>query len=121
MKRLLPLLIAICLAAPLTGCYHNQIIVQKNYNASATEPDHHSGFQMYLLMGLIPLGDNPVDLAQICPQGAGIVEVQQTFVNGLLSSIIGAILSFQDTKVFCARADSPAALETEGTPVAMTD
>lgn len=112
MKRIVTLLFLVSLAVPtLTGCYHNQIIVEKNYNASATEPDWHSGFAMYLILGLIPLGNNPVDLTTACPQGAGIVEVKQTFVNGILNSLIGGILSFQDLKVFCAKAAAENAIE----------
>ncbi len=113
MKRLITLLFVVSLAVPtLSGCYHNQIIVEKNYNASATQPDWDSGFQMYLLAGLIPLGDNPVDLSAACPQGAGIVEVKQSFVNGLLNSLIGVILSFQDLKVYCAKAAAEVETET---------
>lgn len=114
MKRFVTLFLLIALAVPtLTGCFHNQIIVEKNYNASATEPDWQSSFQMYLLFSLIPLGDNPVDLTQACPQGAGIVEVKQSFVNGLLNSVIGGILSFQDLKVYCAKAAAQNELEAE--------
>lgn len=117
MKRLVTLVFLIALAVPtLTGCYHNQIIVEQNYNSSATEPDWHSGFAMYLLYGLVPLGENPVDLTTACPQGAGIVEVKQTFLNGILNSIIGPILSFQDLKVYCARA--AAENEVEGAELA---
>ena len=114
MKRFVTLFLLIALAVPtLTGCYHNQIIVQENYNSSATAPDWESSFQMYLLFGLIPLGDNPVDLTSACPQGAGIVSVRQSFVNGLLNSVIGAILSFQDVEVYCANAAAQNELDTD--------
>jgi hypothetical protein len=105
MKRIITLIFLVALTVPtLTGCYHNQIIVSDNYNASATEPDWRSGFQMYLLAGLIPLGENPVMLDQACPQGAGLIEVKQSFVNGLLNSLVGTIISFQDVSVYCAKA-----------------
>jgi len=117
MKRLIALaFVALIASTALTGCYHNQIIVDKNYNSSATEPDMHNGFQMYLIEGLIPLGDNPIDLNSVCPQGAGIVEVQQSFLDGLINHVIGAILSFQDTKVYCAKA--AAANDVPAGPVA---
>jgi len=121
MKRLATLILLVGLMAPtLSGCFHNQIIVEKNYNSSATEPDWRSGWQMYLLMGLIPLGENPIDMTQACPQGAGIVEVKWSFINGLLNNIIGFILSFQDVAITCAKA--PAAdnvLDGPPDPVAL--
>ncbi len=105
MKRIITLIFVVALTVPtLTGCYHNQIVVSDNYNSSQTEPDWRNGFQMYLIAGLIPLGDNPIMLDQACPQGAGVVEVKQTFLNGLLNSFVGTIISFQDVSVYCAKA-----------------
>lgn len=112
MKRLATLILLVGLLAPtLSGCYHNQIIVEKNYNSSATEPDWSNGWQMYVLAGLIPLGENPIDMRQACPQGAGIVEVKQNFVNGLVNRIIGFVLSFQEVNIYCAKAAAENASE----------
>ena len=116
MKRFYTLILLVGLMAPLSGCFHNQIIVEKNYNSSATEPDWRKGWQAYALMGLIPLGENPIDLAQVCPQGAGIVETKQTFVNGLVNAVIGFFVSFQDVSITCAKA--PAADAGTGATVA---
>jgi hypothetical protein len=120
MKRFYALILLVGLMMPaLSGCYHNQIIVEKNYNSSATEPDFRNGWQMYLLAGLIPLGDNPIDMTQACPQGAGIVEVKQSFVNGLVNRLIGFILSFQDVSITCANAPAAdAGMAPEEAPVA---
>ena len=104
MKRFSTLILLVGLLMPLTGCFHNQIIVEKNYNSSATEPDWRSGWQAYALAGLIPLGNNPIDMAQACPQGAGIVEVKMSFVNGLVNALIGFFVSFQDVAITCANA-----------------
>lgn len=102
MKRFMPLLFVVALLFPSVGCYHNQVIVQKDYNASATAPDYSEGFRMYLLGGLIPLAD-PVDADTVCPgAGFGIVEVEQTFINGLVNSLVGSLLSFQEVRVTCA-------------------
>lgn len=102
MKRIMTLLFVLALLLPSVGCYHNQVIVQKDYNASATAPDYTEGFRMYLLSGLIPLAD-PVDADAVCAgKGFGIVEVEQTFVNGLINSVIGSLLSFQEVRVTCA-------------------
>lgn len=113
MKRLATLILLVGLLAPaLSGCFHNQIIVQDNYNASATEADWSKGWQTYLLWGLIPLGENPINVNQACPQGAGIVEVKQTFLNGLVSGLaLGGLFSFQSVAVYCARA--AAEIETD--------
>ena len=116
MKRFSTLILLVGLMMPLTGCFHNQIIVEKNYNSSATEPDWRSGWQAYALAGLIPLGNNPIDMAQACPQGAGIVEVKMSFVNGLVNAIIGLFVSFQDVAITCASA--PAADAAPGVDTA---
>lgn len=106
MKRIITLLFVVALTVPtLTGCFHNQVVVSDNYNSSATEPDFQNSWQLYLLYGLIPLGENPIMLDQKCPQGAGVVEVKQSFLNGLLSSLLGrGIISFQTVGVYCAKA-----------------
>jgi len=117
MKRISTLILLVGLLLPMTGCFHNQIIVEKNYNSSATEPDWRNGWQAYLLFGLVPLGNNPIDMTQACPQGAGIVEVKQSFVNGLVSTLLlGGIVAFQDVAITCARA--PAADAGTGDTVA---
>jgi hypothetical protein len=57
---------------------------------------------MYLLGGLIPLAD-PVDADTVCPgTGFGLVEVEQTFLNGLLNGLVGTLISFQEVRVTCA-------------------
>ena len=120
MKRLATLILLVGLLAPtFSGCYHNQIIVEKNYNSSATEPDWSKGWQMYLLYGLIPLGDNPIDMRQACPQGAGIVEVKKNFLNGLVGGIIlGGLLSFQEVNIYCAKAAADTGAAGDGDPLA---
>lgn len=105
MKRFCTLILLVGLTLPLTGCFHNQIIVEKNYSSSATEVDWRNGWQSYLLYGLVPLGNNPIDMTQVCPQGAGIVEVKQSFVNGLVSMLLlGGFVSFQNVAITCANA-----------------
>ena len=122
MKRLATLILLVGLLAPtFSGCYHNQIIVEKNYNSSATAPDWSNSWQMYLLAGLIPLGENPIDMRSACPQGAGIVEVKQNFVNGLVNRLIGTILSFQEVSIYCANAAAEAPTEEVPTEEVATE
>lgn len=104
MKRFYALILLVALSLPMTGCFHNQILVEPNYNSGATQADWHNGWQLYALAGLIPLGQNPIDLATICPQGVGLVETKMSFVNGLVSALLagGAIISFQDLRITCA-------------------
>ncbi len=105
MKRFSAAILLVGMMLPLTGCFKNQIIVEKNYNSSATEPDWRNGWQSWLLYGLVPLGNNPIDMAQACPQGAGIVEVKMSFVNGLVNALLlGGIVAFQDVAITCAKA-----------------
>ena len=104
MTRFIAAILLVGLMLPATGCFHNQIIVEKNYSSSATEPDWRNGWQSWLLFGLIPMGNNPIDMAQACPQGAGIVEVKMSFVNLLVSALLLNIVSFQDVAITCAKA-----------------
>ena len=105
MKRLIPLILLIALTVPtLTGCFHNRVIVESNYNASAIEPDYAKNWQAFLFWGLVPLGEQ-VDMGTICPQGAGIVETKHSFLNGVFSLIpFVGILSFQQKEIYCAKA-----------------
>lgn len=105
MKKLSTLFLLVALTVPtLTGCFHNQIIVEKNYNASATQPDWANNWRTYLLFGLVPLSSEPIGMTEVCPQGAGIVETKKSFLNGLLSGILVNILSFEEAKITCAKA-----------------
>ena len=120
MKRILPFLFVLALLVPSVGCYHNQIIVQQDYNASATAPDYSEGFRMYLLAGLIPLAD-PVDADTVCPgKGFGLVEVEQTFLNGLLNSLVGSLISFQEVRVTCATGAAAEAAPADAAPAEET-
>lgn len=104
MKRFIASILLVALVMTTTGCFHNQVIVESNYDSSQPAPDYRNAWQAYAIMGLIPLGNNPIDLAQVCPQGAGVVQTKQTFVNGLVNVLIGVFVSFQDVSATCARA-----------------
>ena len=109
MKRLIAILFVFALVAPMTGCFHNQIMVDPNYNPSQTTPDFEHGWQIHLI-GLIDLS-GPVELTQVCPQGAGLLEVERTFVNGLVTAIV-PLVSFQTRRVYCQSAPAAAALSS---------
>ena len=119
MKRLIFLACLVCLPLMTTGCWHNQIIVDKNYNAAATAPDYENDWHMYLIMGLIDLGGD-VNLTEVCgDRGAGIIEVEQSFLNGIVNGILQNLIVFQTDRVTCATGGS-AAVETE-TPEVTTN
>ena len=101
MKRLIALLLVCAISAPLTGCYTTSVIVDQNYNPSKQVADYEAGWQMFAIAGLIPISAT-VMLNQVCPNaGAGIVETETTFLNGLVSGIIGNLISFRTARVMC--------------------
>jgi hypothetical protein len=75
MKRLLLTMFLAFAMTGLTGCYKDLIVIDKGYNPSKRAPDVESG-RLYILG--FPLGA-PVNLNQVCPGGAGLVEVKTYF------------------------------------------
>lgn len=97
MKKFIPMLFILALVLPSLGCFHNRVIVSPDYNPSKTTPDHEAIF--IHLFSIIPLSSN-VDLNQVCPNGAGIVEHR-----GLLYGQLP--IDFGQVRVYCqgARTD----------------
>ena len=90
LKRFLPLLFLISLATGLSGCYHQQVIVDTNYNASKSMPDYQSTY--FHILGLFGIS-NDVTLNEVCPNGAGVVE------NKTLITI--NVLTIEQLAVYC--------------------
>ena len=121
MKKLATLFLVLALVAPMTGCYHNTIITQPDYNAAAVAPDYENDFNMFLIAGLIPL-DEPILLNQVCAgTGAGIVETERTFLNELLNNIIGIVISFNTARVYCATGRGAVEQQPEAAPAAVVE
>ncbi|MFU8802860.1 MAG: hypothetical protein ACNA8W_03525 [Bradymonadaceae bacterium] len=90
MKKFIAVLFIVALALPVAGCFHNQVITSPEYNPSKTVPDHE---QSYLqVLGFVGI-TSPVQLNEVCPRGAGIVEHRMLFPTPLIS--------FGQAKVYC--------------------
>lgn len=84
MKRLLiSLVLVVALAVVSSGCFHNRIVTSPEYDPGQTTPDHEE-LRLHVI-GLVPLG-SPVNLDDVCPQGAGVVETR-FFLNLSVFSI----------------------------------
>ena len=70
-KRIQLMLATLLMATALSGCYHNQVVVDGQYNAAKTTPDHQATY--FHIIGIIGIS-NQVDLKQVCPSGAGVIE-----------------------------------------------
>ena len=88
MKRLLICLVVIAFSLSATACFHNQVITSPDYDPAQEEPDHEE-IQIHI-MGIITISD-PVDLDEVCPGEAGIVE-SRIFLSNWVSQ----------ARVFCA-------------------
>jgi hypothetical protein len=99
-------LLLVCLAG-LTGCFHQQVIVDPAYDASKTVPDF-TRTHVHVL-GLINL-DNQINLDEVCPSGAGMVENKTLFrsdavfipgIGFILGFPIGPIVAIEEFAVYC--------------------
>jgi len=90
LKRICLTLSVLAMTMVMSGCFHQQVVVDTNYNASKTVPDYQTMY--FHIIGLVGI-NNKVALNEVCPGGAGIVE-NKTFVN-----IYG--VTFQQLSVYC--------------------
>jgi len=77
------------------GCYHS--IIDTGLEPGPT--GYHGEWETAWLVGLIPAR---VDATAICNGPWARVETQQSFLNGLVSSLTLGIYSPHDVKVVCA-------------------
>lgn len=90
MKRLAAMFILLVCMTSLTGCFHQKVIVNSNYDTSKTTPDVDN-LQIHLF-GLVNLSGN-VNLNKVCRKGADRVESKMLFNIGLLT--------FTKAQVYC--------------------
>jgi hypothetical protein len=64
------------------------------------------------LFGLIS-PDRELELSQMCPSGNATIEVEQSFLNGLVAALTGAIYSPTTVRVRCARGTASLDIEPE--------
>lgn len=81
-KRVLMMLALLALTSGLTGCYHQQVVVDSDYNASKSTPDFQTTY--FHIIGLLGIS-NTVDIGQVCPGGAGLTENRTVFYIGLVT------------------------------------
>lgn len=108
----LSLTLGVLLLVPaLSACYHARI-------ETGARPGSHvidKPFALSFVYGLIP--PPVVSTAQQCPQGAAVVETQQSFVNGLVNMLTFGLVTPMQITVTCAAEDA-AALPAEAVTVA---
>ncbi len=99
MKRMKSLLSVLLCAALLSGCYHDVIVMDANYDPSKRVPDADR-MQVHLINGLINVSGE-VDLDATCGQrGAGLAETKTNFNLGFFG---WGLISFGSMKVYCKK------------------
>ncbi len=98
-KHLIPMF-ALCLTLCLmTGCFHQQVIVDSDYQASRTMPDYQElSFQFFGLIGV----NNKVSLNEVCPGGAGMLEKKALFIVNVPPPIFPIrVFAVEQIGVYC--------------------
>lgn len=91
------LCVAALLALSLTGCAQQTFVMKQNQVGAAKTTS-----QPFFISGI---GQRKsIDAAQVCggQEKVSRVEVQQTFVNGLLSVVTFGIYTPREARVYCA-------------------
>lgn len=68
LKRILTAFVLIGALTALSGCWHQQVVVDSDYDASKVTPDHQS-IEVFIL-GIIGI-NNTVAVNDVCPQRRG--------------------------------------------------
>lgn len=96
-------LLALLLVPGLSACYHARVETGAQPGSTVIDKPFALGF----VYGIVP--PPTVSVAQECPQGAAIVETQQSVVNGLVSVVTFGLVTPMQITVTCA-AESRAAV-----------
>ena len=87
--RSLSLLVLFLAALTLGGCYRTTIISGRPpKDEPATSYDRR---MTSIIVGDIIRIDKPYDFGQACPEGWGTIEIETTFVDGLLNLLASAL------------------------------
>ncbi len=93
LERKIIIALAIMCLVSLSGCFKQQVIVDPSYGGAKMMPDFE---QTHIhVLGVINL-DNQVNLEDVCPNGAGMVENKTLFRSDALPFIpfVGWVLGF---------------------------
>ena len=71
MTRFVLTIFFMCALPPLSGCFHQQVVVDPGYNAAQATPDYTQTH--FHILGLVGI-NNTAPLDALCPEGAGLVE-----------------------------------------------
>lgn len=64
-----------------TGCYRFAVVNEKAPEGAKVKNE----WQPFAIYGLVPLGENPIEASDKCPDGLAKVEMEHSFLNGLVS------------------------------------
>ena len=89
-------IVPLCLAAIAAGCYEHTYTIGTGAQTGPLVYDH---WQNHWLGGLI--GEEIVDISEICPSGNATIHDEQTFLNGLVSALTVGIYTPTEVKSRC--------------------
>ena len=96
MRRSTPAVIGLAVVLLTTGCFRHTFV------AGAGAPDGrliYNHWHHHWIFGLI--GEEPIQLAELCPSGNATIHEETTFLNGLIDVLIGFIYSPTTVTVRC--------------------
>ncbi len=98
LKRILLMLTLLAATSLMTGCFHQQVVYDSEYNASKTMPDHQA--TSFHIIGLVGV-NHQLDLNQLCPGGTGLVENKTLFAAFVPPFIASQVVSVEQVSVYC--------------------
>jgi hypothetical protein len=79
------------------GCYRHTFNIG---NGAPMAPVSEEQWRHHWLWGLVS-PDRELELREMCPSGNATIEVEQSFLNGLVSALTGAIYSPTTVRIRC--------------------
>jgi hypothetical protein len=99
MKRMAAAFAIAAVAALTTGCY-KVTIVNNGAIGGGASPAYTDRWNHNAVVGLANLS-GPQDASSACPNGWATIETQQTFVQGLVGSIVQNLYTPQNLTIRC--------------------
>jgi len=96
MRRSTPAMLGLAVLLLTGGCFRHTFV------AGAGAPDGrliYNHWHHHWIFGLI--GEEPIQLAELCPSGNATIHEETSFLNGLIAALIGIIYSPTTVTVRC--------------------
>lgn len=90
----------LCLLTLVGGMGCHRVTIKDSTTRAGDK--HGNEWQMFLIYGLAPIGENPIEADKKCPNGLHQVSFEQSFLNGLVSMLSSGIITPVTIEYTCA-------------------